>query len=231
MLDAPLTAAPAPFGSAAHGAGDGRPLSTFLITDIEGSTRLWEERAAAMAGALAMHDVLPRAAVEGRGGRVIKTTRGRRPRRLRRPGRWALGGAGWPAVLGDRDERLGLAARSDLGHALRRGGHLMEAMAIYRETIGGWIHLGHRGAVANQLENIAYVAVETDQPERDARLLGAAVAIRAAAEAPMAMEERPEFDSFVERLRSVLSADVFTAEWDAGGRLSLAEAISLARAA
>jgi len=129
------------------------------------------------------------------------------------------------------DERLGLAARSDLGHALRRGGRLMEAMAIYRETIGGWIHLGHRGAVANQLENIAYVAVETDQPERDARLLGAAVAIRAAAEAPMAMEERPEFDSFVERLRSVLSADVFTAEWDAGGRLSLAEAISLARAA
>jgi hypothetical protein len=47
----------------------------------------------------------------------------------------------------------------------------------------------------------------------------------------MAMEERPEFDSFVERLRSVLSADVFTAECDAGGRPSLAEAISLARAA
>ena len=129
------------------------------------------------------------------------------------------------------DERLGLAARSDLGHALRRGGRLAEAMAIYRETIGGWIHLGHRGAVANQLENIAYVAADTDQPERAARLLGAAAAIRAAADAPMAMEEGPEFELFVERLRSVLTADVFTAAWDAGGRLALAEAVALARAA
>jgi len=231
MLDAPLTAAPAPFGSAAHGAGDGRPLSTFLITDIEGSTRLWEERAAAMAGALAMHDVLLRAALEGRGGRMIKTTGDGVLAVFDDPAAGLSAALDGQRVLGDRDERLGLAARSDLGHALRRGGHLMEAMAIYRETIGGWIHLGHRGAVANQLENIAYLAVETDQPERDARLLGAAVAIRAAAKAPMAMEERPEFDSFVERLRSVLSADVFTAEWDAGGRLSLAEAISLARAA
>ena len=58
------------------------------------------------------------------------------------------------------DDRFVLAARSDMAHALRRGGRLDEAIALYRETIGGWVHLGHRGAVANQLENIAYVAVE-----------------------------------------------------------------------
>src|SRR4051812_32832089 len=50
------------------------PLSTFLITDIEGSTRLWEERADAMATALARHDGLLRTAVDGRGGTIIKTT-------------------------------------------------------------------------------------------------------------------------------------------------------------
>ena len=49
-------------------------LSTFLITDIEGSTRLWEEHADAMAPALARHDALLRSAVEGAGGAVIKTT-------------------------------------------------------------------------------------------------------------------------------------------------------------
>src|SRR5436190_19257361 len=49
-------------------------LSSFLITDIEGSTRLWEEQGAAMAGALALHDALLRSVVEGRGGTVIKTT-------------------------------------------------------------------------------------------------------------------------------------------------------------
>ena len=56
------------------------------------------------------------------------------------------------------DERFVLASRSDMAHALRRGGRLDEALALYRETIGGWVHLGHKGAVANQLENVAYLA-------------------------------------------------------------------------
>ena len=47
------------------------------------------------------------------------------------------------------DERFVLASRSDLAHALRRGGRFDEALAMYRETIPGWMHLGHRGAVAN----------------------------------------------------------------------------------
>ena len=49
-------------------------LSTFLITDIEGSTRLWEEHAPAMGPALAVHDRILRTAVEASGGSVIKTT-------------------------------------------------------------------------------------------------------------------------------------------------------------
>src|SRR4051794_6122529 len=57
-----------------RGSSQAPPVSTFLITDIEGSTRLWEERADAMAIALARHDGLLRAAVEGRAGTIIKTT-------------------------------------------------------------------------------------------------------------------------------------------------------------
>jgi len=49
-------------------------LSTFLFTDIEGSTRLWEEHAASMGAALAQHDHLLRSSIEGGGGTVIKTT-------------------------------------------------------------------------------------------------------------------------------------------------------------
>jgi predicted ATPase/class 3 adenylate cyclase len=47
---------------------------TFLFTDLEGSTRLWEEHAQAMQGALARHDELVRTAIESRGGHVVKTT-------------------------------------------------------------------------------------------------------------------------------------------------------------
>jgi predicted ATPase/class 3 adenylate cyclase len=47
---------------------------TFLFTDIEGSTRLWEEHPDAMQGALARHDALVRAAIAAHGGFVVKTT-------------------------------------------------------------------------------------------------------------------------------------------------------------
>jgi class 3 adenylate cyclase len=47
---------------------------TFLFTDIEGSTRLWDEHADAMKDALARHDAILREAVESRGGSIVKTT-------------------------------------------------------------------------------------------------------------------------------------------------------------
>ncbi len=47
---------------------------TFLFTDIEGSTRLWEEHPDAMRGALARHDAILASAVVDHGGTVVKTT-------------------------------------------------------------------------------------------------------------------------------------------------------------
>jgi predicted ATPase/class 3 adenylate cyclase len=47
---------------------------TFLFTDLEGSTRLWEEHPDAMKAALARHDEILRTAIESHGGYVVKTT-------------------------------------------------------------------------------------------------------------------------------------------------------------
>jgi predicted ATPase/class 3 adenylate cyclase len=49
-------------------------VATFLFTDIEGSTRLWEQEPERMRPAMARHDALARAAVEGHGGEVVKKT-------------------------------------------------------------------------------------------------------------------------------------------------------------
>ena len=46
---------------------------TFLFTDIEGSTRLWESQQAAMQVALPRHDALVRQCVIAHGGHVFKT--------------------------------------------------------------------------------------------------------------------------------------------------------------
>jgi predicted ATPase/class 3 adenylate cyclase len=47
---------------------------TFMFTDIEGSTHLWERHPAAMQLALARHDHLLRQAVEAHQGRIVKST-------------------------------------------------------------------------------------------------------------------------------------------------------------
>ena len=47
---------------------------TFLFTDIEDSTRLWEAQPARMAAVLARHDALCRGVVAEARGRVVKTT-------------------------------------------------------------------------------------------------------------------------------------------------------------
>jgi predicted ATPase/class 3 adenylate cyclase len=47
---------------------------TFLFTDIEGSTRLWQEQPDAMRAALARHDEILRAAIAAHDGHCVKTT-------------------------------------------------------------------------------------------------------------------------------------------------------------
>jgi predicted ATPase/class 3 adenylate cyclase len=49
-------------------------VTTLLFTDIEGSTRLWEQEGERMSRALAEHDALSRKAVEGNRGVVVKMT-------------------------------------------------------------------------------------------------------------------------------------------------------------
>ncbi len=47
---------------------------TFLLTDIEGSTRLWEQHPNAMQSVLARHDNLMQNIIEGYGGHIVKMT-------------------------------------------------------------------------------------------------------------------------------------------------------------
>jgi predicted ATPase/class 3 adenylate cyclase/DNA-binding SARP family transcriptional activator len=65
---------PSPARSQEPGARSGSAATlTFLFTDIEGSTRLWESEPEAMGEALARHDALLRDAIEASGGKVFKT--------------------------------------------------------------------------------------------------------------------------------------------------------------
>ena len=50
------------------------PVTTFLFTDIENSSRLWEEQPDRMRPALALHDLAARKAVSDHRGTLVKMT-------------------------------------------------------------------------------------------------------------------------------------------------------------
>ena len=131
--------------------------------------------------------------------------------------------------MGDR--RFVLLSRRDLAHALRRGGEIDEAEGLYRDTLRGWQHAGNRGAIANQLECFAFVAMAKHDLVRAARLFGAAEAIREVAEAAMVADERAEYDAAIGQLRNTLEATALDSAWADGRRLTSDEAVSLALSA
>jgi TolB-like protein/class 3 adenylate cyclase/Tfp pilus assembly protein PilF len=69
--DAPSTASPVQASESANELPTG--VVTFLFTDIEGSTRLWETHPEAMQTALGRHDVLLRDAINDHHGSIFKT--------------------------------------------------------------------------------------------------------------------------------------------------------------
>ena len=75
MPDGDPTRSASPIPAAGNlGARPAAQTLTFLFTDIEGSTVLWEQFPDAMPASLAQHDRILRTAVEREGGRVVKTT-------------------------------------------------------------------------------------------------------------------------------------------------------------
>ena len=128
--------------------------------------------------------------------------------------------------IGDRREVL--ACRSDLAHALRRYGSIDEAEAAYRETIQEWRRTGNRGAIANQLEAFAFVALARQDGGRAAQLLGAAEALREAAGSPLLGAERPEYEEEVGRLREMLEEDALTSAWTEGRQSKMEDAVAFA---
>ncbi len=53
---------------------DASAVATILFTDIEGSTRLWDQEPERMRPALARHDAIARSLIEGHRGTVVKLT-------------------------------------------------------------------------------------------------------------------------------------------------------------
>jgi predicted ATPase/class 3 adenylate cyclase len=117
---------------------------------------------------------------------------------------------------------------SELAHIDRMAGDLPAALAGYSRTLVVWKDLGKRPAVANQLECFAFIARAQGQPERAARLLGAAETLREVAGAPMLEYERGEYEREIASLRAALDQPRLDEAWAAGQALTLDQAVAYA---
>ncbi len=118
--------------------------------------------------------------------------------------------------------------KSELAHMDRMEGNWEGAEKKYRESIVEWQRLGHRAAVAHQLECFALIARHKGRLERAAQLYGAAENLRGRIGIPMTEYERPEYEAAVAELRSQMDPDAFAGQWAQGRQMSMEQAIRFA---
>ena len=126
------------------------------------------------------------------------------------------------------DEHRVNMIQSWLAHMQRQEGNYQQAASEYRKTILLWQKLGHRAAIAHQLESFAFVAEALKQDKRSARLFGAAEALRENIRMPMDPEERVEYDQQVSDLRGRMESKTLASVWAEGRSMTMEQAISYA---
>jgi predicted ATPase/class 3 adenylate cyclase len=117
---------------------------------------------------------------------------------------------------------------SELAHILRENGELEEPLGIYRDLLPKWKDLGHRAAVAHELECIAYILSKKDQPQRAVTILGAADSLRRTIGSTATPLELVEYESELSSLHEKMDGAAFQSAWQEGQRLNMEEAIALA---
>lgn len=116
----------------------------------------------------------------------------------------------------------------DLGRLARLQGDNAEALAYYGESLALFRDLGKSKGIAHCLETVAGIVGVMGQPERAARLLAAAAALRDAGDAPLSAGDRAELvRTAVASARAQLGAAGFAAAWVEGRALSPGQAIAL----
>ena len=118
--------------------------------------------------------------------------------------------------------------QSGMAHVARQLGNFEEALALYRETLRDWQKIGHRGAVAHQLECFAFIAKAQEQGERAVKLIGAAEALRETSHSPITPQERVEYDNEVASLRAGMDEKTFLSLWAEGRAMTMQQAIEFA---
>jgi predicted ATPase/DNA-binding CsgD family transcriptional regulator len=129
------------------------------------------------------------------------------------------------------DDRWGMGVSLvRLGYAARDRGDDAQAVALFTEGLALVAELGDRRIIALALDGVAGLAIAWRQPERAARLFGAAAALREASGLPVDPAHRAAHGRDIAAARAALGEDAFAAGWATGAALPLPVAVAEATA-
>jgi predicted ATPase len=126
------------------------------------------------------------------------------------------------------NKRLMYSCYSELAHVLRENGELDEPLGIYRDLLPRWRDLGHRAAVAHELECIAYILSKKNEHQRAVTIFGAADSLRRLIGSTATPVELAEYEKELESLQGKIKNAEFEKAWGEGQMLSMDEVINLA---
>jgi len=126
------------------------------------------------------------------------------------------------------NNRIIYSSQSELAHILREHGELEEALQTYINLLPKWKDLGHRSAVAHELECIAFILIKKGNHTNAVKLLGAAEGIREDIDSSMTKFEEIEYQKEISFLQAAMDKAAFEQLWEEGKQLKLNDAIEFA---
>jgi tetratricopeptide (TPR) repeat protein len=126
------------------------------------------------------------------------------------------------------DARSIAAALANQGALMNDQGDARQAEAFFKGSLSILKDLGQRDDIIECLEGFAGVAALLQQPQRGARLLGAAQALRDAIGSPMPPYKQARYKRFVAVVAATLDPKTLESDLKIGREMSLDEAIEFA---
>ena len=117
---------------------------------------------------------------------------------------------------------------NNLGNVAWRRGDTTLTRGLYKESLVLRREIGEKWAIVSSLAGLAVVAGAAGQPERAARLVGAAQALREVLGTILDPADQALYDAAVAAARAGLSAEAFEAAWAEGQAMPLEEAVAYA---
>jgi predicted ATPase/DNA-binding SARP family transcriptional activator len=128
-----------------------------------------------------------------------------------------LGDLGWSAI-----------ALHNLGLTVIQQGHLEQAMLLHKESLRLQQQLGEKQLLPDLFEALADELGAQRRPERAARLLGAAAALREVLHTRLYPVDQPDYERSVAMVRAQLDEATFAAAWAEGQAMTIEQAIGYA---